>query len=64
MSETACSSTADNGFDNFPEYALEHLIDSFSDDSDVDESLFEGDNVCIRRPVADSINKDFDDSSS
>ena len=40
-------------------------MDSFSDDSDVDESLFvEGDNVCIRRPVADCIDEDCDDSTA
>ena len=59
MSKTACSSATADGFDNIPEYVLERLMDSFSDDLYVDESLFvEGDNVCIFRPVADSINED------
>ena len=64
ISETTCSSAAADGFDNIPEYVLESLMDSFSDDSDVDESLFvEGDNVCIRQPVTDSIDEDCDDSA-
>ena len=63
MLETACSSAAAYRFDNVPEYVLERFMDSFSDDSDVDESLFvEGNNVCIRQPVADSIGKECDNS--
>ena len=55
MSETTCSSATDNGF-NIPEYVLERLMDSFSNDLDIDESLFvESDSVCIRRPLTVSM---------
>ena len=66
MSETSCSSSssAANGFDYVPEYVLESLMDSFSNDSYVDESLFvECDIVCICQLVIDSIDEDCDDSS-
>ena len=55
-----CSAAAD-GFDNIPEYILERLMENFSDNSDIDDSLFvKGDNVCMHRLVADIINKDCD----
>ena len=54
-----CERLAADGFDNIPEYVL---MDSISDTSDVDASLFvESDSVCIRQLVAESIGEDCDE---